>query len=139
VLIARRFLTQIGVARSPYELAIDIGRKPRASLMMQAIIAGASRGGLFPSAGQISTEAAGFFEGQKIADYMLELRETPDAYARQFSRYARLGIGPDDIVPMYRRAFAGICEDPGRAPPCERARYRRVHGKPGAPTGPQAE
>jgi len=55
--------------------------------------------------------------GQHVANYMKELMEKDeDAYKRQFSRYAKLGICPDDLEEIYSKVHAGIRADPSRAP-----------------------
>jgi len=56
--------------------------------------------------------------GQHVANYMKELMEKDeDAYKRQFSRFAKLGICPDDLEDMYSNAHAAIRADPSKATP----------------------
>jgi len=51
--------------------------------------------------------------GVHIADYMRHLEEDePDAYKRQFSQYLKLGVGPDTIEPMYKKAHESIRASP---------------------------
>uniref|UniRef100_A0A646QHP8 Large ribosomal subunit protein uL18 n=1 Tax=Hemiscolopendra marginata TaxID=943146 RepID=A0A646QHP8_9MYRI len=55
--------------------------------------------------------------GQHIAEYMRHLIEEDEgAYKRQFSRYIKLGIGPDDLETIYKKAHEGIRSDPEHKP-----------------------
>jgi len=54
--------------------------------------------------------------GQHVADYMTHLmEEDEEAYKKQFSRYIKLGINPDGIEGMYKKAHSAIRADPARA------------------------
>merc|ERR1739842_54848 len=49
-----------------------------------------------------------------VADYMKNLMdEDEEAYKRQFSRYIKLGITPDSIEGVYKKAHAAIRANPG--------------------------
>lgn len=51
--------------------------------------------------------------GQHVADYMRLLQaDDEDSYKRQFSKYIGLGIEPDSIEAMYKKAHAAIRENP---------------------------
>lgn len=53
--------------------------------------------------------------GQHVADYMRQLAEDDDeAYRRQFSNYIKLGIEPDSIESIYKKAHEAIRADPAR-------------------------
>lgn len=55
--------------------------------------------------------------GQHVADYMRLLEQDDDeAYKRQFSQYIKLGISPDTIEEMYKKAHAAIRENPEHEP-----------------------
>jgi len=52
--------------------------------------------------------------GIHVADYMKNLMdEDEEAYKRQFSRYIKLGITPDSIEGVYKKAHAAIRANPG--------------------------
>merc|ERR1739844_225302 len=52
--------------------------------------------------------------GIHVADYMKNLMdEDEEAYKRQFSRYIKLGIAPDSIQGVYKKAHAAIRASPG--------------------------
>jgi len=51
--------------------------------------------------------------GQHVADYMRLLQsDDEDAYKKQFSQYIKLGITPDTVEEMYKKAHAAIRENP---------------------------
>nr|CAG4638602.1 EOG090X09YS [Cyclestheria hislopi] len=51
--------------------------------------------------------------GQHVADYMKNLMdEDEEAYKRQFSQYIKLGITPDAVEGMYKKAHEAIRADP---------------------------
>jgi len=51
--------------------------------------------------------------GQHVADYMRLLQQDDDdAYKKQFAQYIKLGITPDVIEDMYKKAHAAIRKDP---------------------------
>lgn len=55
--------------------------------------------------------------GKHIADYMKELMdEDEDTYKRQFSRYVKAGITPDELETIYKTAHTKIRADPSSAP-----------------------
>ncbi|KAK4532729.1 hypothetical protein CCYA_CCYA13G3586 [Cyanidiococcus yangmingshanensis] len=55
--------------------------------------------------------------GTHVAEYMRMLREEdPEKYQRQFSRYIKADVGPDDLENMYREAHRRIREDPRAVP-----------------------
>lgn len=56
--------------------------------------------------------------GGHVADYMRSLQEgDEEAYKRQFSRYIKMGITPDEIEDIYIKAHAAIRANPDRVPP----------------------
>lgn len=53
--------------------------------------------------------------GQHVADYMRQLSEEDDeAYKRQFSQYIKLGIAPDAVEGIYKKAHEAIRQNPVR-------------------------
>ena len=51
--------------------------------------------------------------GQHVADYMKSLmEEDEDAYKKQFSRFSKLGITPDELETIYQKAHSAIRADP---------------------------
>jgi len=51
--------------------------------------------------------------GQHVADYMRQLlEEDEDSYKKQFSQYIKLGITPDDVEEIYKKAHAAIRKSP---------------------------
>lgn len=53
--------------------------------------------------------------GQHVADYMKSLmEEDEEAYKRQFSKYTKLGITPDELESIYSKAHANIRANPDR-------------------------
>ncbi|KAI1289389.1 60S ribosomal protein L5 [Halotydeus destructor] len=51
--------------------------------------------------------------GQHVADYMRQLLEDDEeAYKKQFSQFVKLGITPDDLEDMYKKAHAAIRANP---------------------------
>jgi len=51
--------------------------------------------------------------GQHVADYMRLLQQDDDdAYKKQFSQFIKLGISPDAVEEMYKKAHAAIRENP---------------------------
>jgi len=51
--------------------------------------------------------------GKHVANYMRELmEEDEDAYKRQFSRFIKCGITPDELEDIYKKAHANIRADP---------------------------
>jgi len=55
--------------------------------------------------------------GLHVAEYMTSLQEEDeDAFKRQFSRYIKNGIGPDNMEEMYKKAHAAIRADPVHKP-----------------------
>jgi len=51
--------------------------------------------------------------GKHVSDYMTMLKDDDDdAYKRQFSQYIKNGIAPESVEEMYKKAHAGIREDP---------------------------
>jgi len=55
--------------------------------------------------------------GQHVADYMkLLMEEDEDAYKKQFSRFSKLGITPDELETIYQKAHTAIRADPEYKP-----------------------
>lgn len=51
--------------------------------------------------------------GQHVAEYMRQLQENDEeVYRRQFSRFIKNGLNPDNIEEMYTKAHAAIRENP---------------------------
>merc|ERR1712106_163730 len=51
--------------------------------------------------------------GQHVADYMRSLsEEDEEVYKKQFSRYIKLGVSPDTVEDMYKKAHSAIRADP---------------------------
>jgi len=51
--------------------------------------------------------------GQHVADYMKSLmEEDEEAYKKQFSRFTKLGITPDELESIYQKAHSAIRADP---------------------------
>ncbi|RWS31359.1 60S ribosomal protein L5-like protein [Leptotrombidium deliense] len=60
--------------------------------------------------------------GQHVADYMKHLMEDDEeAYKKQFSRFIKLGITPDELEEMYTKAHAAIRANPDPVKKEERA------------------
>jgi len=56
--------------------------------------------------------------GQHVAEYMKSLQdEDEEAFKKQFSKYIKNGIGPDNIEDMYKKAHAAIRKDPEHKKP----------------------
>lgn len=55
--------------------------------------------------------------GQHVAEYMRMLMDDDEeAYKKQFSQYIKLGITPDEMEDIYKKAHAAIRADPERKP-----------------------
>lgn len=55
--------------------------------------------------------------GQHVADYMKSLmEEDEEAYKRQFSKFIKLGITPDELESIYSKAHASIRANPEHKP-----------------------
>ncbi|MBO1764882.1 hypothetical protein JQN64_27285, partial [Escherichia coli] len=55
--------------------------------------------------------------GKHVANYMRELmEEDEDAYKRQFSRFIKCGLTPDELEDIYKKAHASIRADPTPKP-----------------------
>jgi len=55
--------------------------------------------------------------GGHVAEYMEKLKEEePEKFEKQFSRYIKAGLGPDDLEDMYKKVHAAIRENPDPAP-----------------------
>ncbi|VDM16417.1 unnamed protein product [Hydatigera taeniaeformis] len=121
------YLVESNEKRGAFKCFLDVGlRRTSSGANIFGALKGAVDGGLnvphsptrFPGndseSGEYNAEAhrARIF-GQHIAEYMRSLKEeSDDAYKRQFGAYLKLGIGADDIEPMYQKAHAAIREDP---------------------------
>lgn len=54
--------------------------------------------------------------GGHVADYMKQLqKEDPDAYKKQFARFVKEKINPEDLEKIYKAAHAAIRKDPSFA------------------------
>jgi large subunit ribosomal protein L5e len=59
--------------------------------------------------------------GQHVAEYMSRLKdEDEEAYKKQFSQYIKLGITPEELEDIYKKAHASIRADPERKPPADK-------------------
>lgn len=55
--------------------------------------------------------------GGHVAEYMEKLKEEePEKFEKQFSRYIKAGLGPDDLEDMYKKVHSAIRENPDPAP-----------------------
>jgi len=55
--------------------------------------------------------------GKHVSGYMQQLQDDDeDAYKKQFSQYIKLGIAPEKVEEMYKRAHQQIREDPEHKP-----------------------
>jgi len=64
--------------------------------------------------------------GQHVANYMKSLLEDDEeAYKRQFSRFIKEGLTPDELEDMYKSAHEKIREDP-----CREKKAKKVYEKP---------
>jgi len=70
--------------------------------------------GFDPEAGELNVEVhRKHIFGGHVGNYMTELQDDDEeAYKKQFSQYIKLGITPDNIEDMYKKAHAAIREDP---------------------------
>merc|ERR1712076_271288 len=63
----------------------------------------------------------GYIFGSNIKDYMVSLKEENDEiYAKQFSRYIKAGIEPDQLEDLYSKVHENIRKDPA---------YKKVDNK----------
>lgn len=68
--------------------------------------------------------------GQHVAEYMRQLQENDEeAFRRQFSRFIKNGLGPDNIEEMYTKAHAAIRENPVNKEKKERFKGKRYNRK----------
>ncbi|XP_070531626.1 large ribosomal subunit protein uL18-like [Ptychodera flava] len=70
--------------------------------------------GFDPEGGELDVEVhRKHIFGGHVSNYMKELQDDDEeAYKKQFSQYIKLGIGPDDLEEVYKKAHAAIREDP---------------------------
>ena len=55
--------------------------------------------------------------GGHVARYMRRLQDkNPEEFQSHFSRFLKEGLTPDSLEEMYKKAHAGIREDPTRKP-----------------------
>lgn len=60
--------------------------------------------------------------GLHVAEYMRSLQdEDEDAFKRQFSRFIKNGVGPDNMEAMYKKAHAAIRADPAHKPAAKKS------------------
>ncbi|GFU12182.1 60S ribosomal protein L5 [Trichonephila clavipes] len=65
--------------------------------------------------------------GQHVADYMrLLMEEDEDGYKRQFSQYIKLGITPDEMEDIYKKAHLAIRADPDHKPKPEKTNVKKI-------------
>jgi len=111
----------------PFKVILDVGlARTSTGARVFAAMKGAVDGGLFikhspkrfpgydAEKGQLNTEVLRkYIFGGHVADYMKKLQdEDPEAYKRQFSRYIKDGVKPEDLEGIYKKAHAAIRADP---------------------------
>lgn len=109
LLIAKRFAI-MGIDGNNCE--IDVGDKKPDGMVVTAVIRGATVGGLLPGDSELTESELSIYMGSAIAAYMHRLSGDEERYRRQFGRFQALGIGPEQLGPMYEHARAEICERP---------------------------
>jgi len=115
--------------KAPFRALLDVGlRRTTTGARIFGALKGACDGGLdiphnerrFPG-----TEAIGgdwtadaethkkYIFGGHVGEYMESLQEDDDeAYQKQFARYIKAGVGPDDLEELYAKVHAAIRENP---------------------------
>ncbi|KAH0788007.1 putative 60S ribosomal protein L5 [Histomonas meleagridis] len=141
LLVARRLLKKLGLdeifktavnpeeededARRPFKVLLDVGlRRTTTGARVFGVMKGAVDGGLFVphsdtriAGGEKEKKQRYFILGGHIVDYMKKLKsENEDAYKRQFSRYIKEGIAPENLEKIYTEAHKAIRANPDPAP-----------------------
>lgn len=116
--------------RRPFKALLDVGlKRTTTGARLFGALKGATDGGLyiphnqkrFPGShmdedGEEQVDAEKHREyifGQHVAKYMKDLKEDDeDQFKRQFGRYIRAGVGPDDMEDMYAAVHKAIRSDP---------------------------
>jgi len=117
-------------ARRPFKALLDVGlQRTTTGARIFGALKGAVDGGLniphsanrFPGTPKDGGEEPDpkihrsyIFAGH-VADYMKKLKKEPAAYQRQFSRYIKAKINPNDLEEMYTKAHEQIRAEPFRA------------------------
>jgi large subunit ribosomal protein L5e len=117
--------------RGPFRAYLDVGLvRTTTGARVFGAMKGAADGGIdiphstkrFPGhdaeSGEFSAEThRKHIMGGHVADYMKYLQdEDSDAYQRQFGKYIKLGIEPDNMEQMYKDVHAAIRADPEHKP-----------------------
>lgn len=64
---------------------------------------------------------------EHVSDYMKLLQgENPDLYKKQFSQYIKLGVAPESLPELYKKAHAAIRKDPSFT----KKEPKKIEGKP---------
>lgn len=125
-LIACRFKLVYGDV--PENVKLDVGKRKENSLLMEAIVKGATHGGLLDGDPELDERMSDIVHGNAIAEYMVKLTETHHEMAEvQFRRYKDAGIGPDDLAGIYASAFEAISADPSPAPKRPKEYYKELY------------
>jgi len=116
--------------RAPFKALLDVGlARTTTGARVFGALKGATDGGLnvphnpkrFPGsevddAGEIKTNPATHLKyilAGHVADYMKRLQEDDEeAFKKQFARYIKAGLGPDELAGVYTRAHAAIRKAP---------------------------
>jgi len=115
--------------KAPFKALMDVGlRRTTTGARIFGALKGACDGGLdiphtdrrFPGTEDSPQGFVGNAEAHKeyifgnhVKEYMESLIEDDEeAYQKQFSRYIKESVGPDEIEPMYEACHAGIRKDP---------------------------
>jgi len=124
------FKVEPGGERAPFKALLDVGlARTTTGARVFGALKGATDGGLnvphnakrFPGsemddAGEIVTNPATHLKyilAGHVADYMRKLQEDDEeAFKKQFGRYMKAGMGPDELAGFYTKAHAGIRKAP---------------------------
>lgn len=110
----------------PMDVSVDPGKRNPNSMLMSAIVKGATIGGLFPGNTEMDEHTSTVLHGKLITDYIAHLTQTtPEKLAVQFSRYQKIGLGPEHIGGLYESAFQAIAADPSPGPRKSKSDYKR--------------
>jgi len=123
------FNVEPNLDRAPFKALLDVGlQRTTTGARIFGALKGACDGGLniphgnrrFPGSVKDGKEIKPdpevhrkyIFAGH-VSEYMTKLKESdPDAYKKQFSRFIKLNLGPDDLEKLYTDAHAEIRKDP---------------------------
>jgi len=129
--------------RAPFKALLDVGlQRTTTGARVFGALKGACDGGLniphsdrrFPGTTREGKDTKPnpefhrkYIFGGHVAEYMTKLKENdPDSYKRQFGRYVKAGIKPEDLESLYTNAHAAIREEPFKARlPTERGSHKK--------------